>query len=569
VGHATGAPAHADGPPPSAPGTTVLLFVAGSVLALAVMGVKLRIDQLPYHQNVWGIDWLAYYEPQARHLRIGNVLGWALSWEGLHPPLSGTVHAALQAAGAGFHVHWAATVAATLAAPLLLCTAGWRRTSWLALLLGLGWLWLSPIQANYGLNTSPYPWTLLVVAGSTVALIRALERNTPEAWWLSAWLSALAAQAHILASAAVMGQVLLLALHGPGWIRERRPALVRWGLLVGASLALIIGMSLFKTTDPWTFHISEEQPWLGTVELVLTSRFGAVWPKWPIWGLVGLGVAGGLWRGPRWPILLMLIQAAGYLAALALFYEMHVADPRLSHYFIVPHMLLICAGAWGLGALARDGRWIGLLLLLPLVVAASAPWALASARWYSDKAAAAEQQITGSAAARVAPYWRDAGDGDVVVYLWHYGFLNDEPEYMDPIGALWPTWRTGRPCFQVDHPRERCNTHGGALFYFSPSAYSGEMEPLEENLRIMINQAHPPGRAALVVAPNPGESPPRPWPMEAWLQEHGAVLRGPWEGGVLVWEFPVGAVVPEPPPDVPVPEQGAFEDPPGGPVEER
>lgn len=563
MGHATGAPTPVETTSAlRGSGTVALLLVAGAAAVLAVMGVKLRIDQLPYHQNVWGIDWLAYYEPQGRHLRMGHVLGWAFSWQGLHPPLSGAVHSALQAVGAGFHVHWTATVAATLAAPLLLAGAGWHRTSAVALLLGIGWLWLSPMQANYGLNTSPYPWTLLAVAGSTVALIRALERNTPAAWWLSAWLTALAAQTHILAAAAVMGQVLLLVLHGPGWIKARRDAMRRWGLVVGASLVLVVGMSVFKTMDSWTFHIGEEQPWVGTARHVLSSRFGELAPKWPVWAVVGLGVVGGLWRGPRRPILLMLVQAFGYLAALVLFLGIHVADPRLTHYYVVPHMLLICAGAWGLGALGRDGRWPGAVVVLALALAASVPWGRSAADWFEQRTTEAAVQIEVSSAEQVAGYWRDAGDGDVVVYLWDHRFLNDEPENMDPISALWPTWRTGRPCFAVEDPPLRCNAHGGSLFYFSPSAFSGELEPIEETLRIMINQAHRPGRATLVVAPDPQESPPRPWPMDGWLQDNGAVLHGPWQDGVLAWEFPVGAVVPEPPPLDPVPEQGAYEDPP-------
>ena len=570
MGHATGAPTPAQTPPASrGSGSAARLLVAATTLVLAVIGIKLRIDQLPYHQNVWGIDWLAYYEPQGRHLRMSHVAGWAFSWQGLHPPLSGTVHAALQAVGAGFHVHWTATVTATLAAPLLLLGAGWRKTSAVGLLLGLGWVWLSPMQANYGLNTSPYPWTLLAVAGSTVALIRALDRNTPEAWWLSAWLSALAAQTHILASAAVMGQILILALHGPSWARAHRAALWRWAAVVVGSLALIIGMSLFKTTDPWTFHIGEEQGWIGTARHVLTSRFGGPGPKWPIWAVVGLGIAGGLWRGPRRPILLMLVQAIGYLAALALFCEINVADPRLTHYYVVPHMLLICAGAWGLGSLARDGRWPGAVVVLALALAASVPWAQAAWQWYGDRQDAAGESIEASSADRVAGYWKNAGDGDVVVYLWDHRFLNDEPEYMDPIGAVWPTWRIGRPCFGVGDPRLRCNAHAGATYYFAPSAFSGELEPIEETLRIMINQAHPPGRAVLVIAPDPQESPARPWPMDGWLEEHGALIRGPWQDGVLVWEFPVGAGIPEPPPDDPVPEQGAFEDPPDDPEATR
>jgi hypothetical protein len=550
-------------PERSRAGTTVWLAVLVTGLALLVMGLKLRIDQLPYHQNVWGIDWLAYFEPQARHLRAAWLPGWALSWEGLHPPISGALHGALQALGAGFHVHWTATVAASLTAPLLLAVSGWRRTSAVAFLLVLAWLMASPMQANYGLNTSPYPWALLITAGSTLALLRAMEQDTPQAWWLSAWLSAIAAQTHILVTAAVLGQILLLALHGPTWMKERRAALKRWGVVVAASLVLIIGMSLFKTTDPWTFHIGEEEPWRATVAHMLRSRFGAWGPKWPLWGVVGLGIAGGLWRGPRRPILLLLLQALGYMAALLLFYEIHVADPRLTHYFLVPQMLVVVAGAWGLGALARDGRSLGAVLVLGVAIGGSAPWIGATVDWYGGKAAAAQERIDASSAAIVRHYWVDAGEGDVVAYLWAHRFLNDEPEHVDPIAALWPTWRTGRVCFDVEEPRLRCNAHRGAHFYFAPSAFSEEMEAIEETLRVMINQAHPPGRAVLVVHPDPNESPARPWPMEGWLEKHGAVLHGPWDDGVFVWEFPSGAVIPEPPPDDPVPEQGAYEDPEG------
>jgi hypothetical protein len=225
-------------------------------------------------------------------------------------------------------------------------------------------------------------------------------------------------------------------------------------------------------------------------------------------------------------------------------------------------MLLLCAGAWGLGALARDGGWIGTIGVLAVSVGVSVGWGASAAEWYQERAETADRLIEGSSADRVASYWSDAGHGDVVVYLWDHRFLNDEPEHMDPIAARWPTWRTGRPCYDVEDPRLRCNAHGGSTFYFSPSAFSGELEPIEETLRLMVNQAHGPGRAVLVVVPDPDESPPRPWPMDDWLEDAGAVLHGPWHDGVLVWEFPIGAVVPEPPPDDPVPEQGAYEDPP-------
>lgn len=533
---------------PTEPTAGVALALTG---ILILVGVVLRIDQLPWHSNVWGIDWLGYFEPQARHLRHGNVFAWALSWEGLHPPLSGAIHGLLQAVSASFTIHWAFTIAAGLGAAVVLGGIGWRTTeSPAALVLTVGFVSIAPMQANYGLNTSPYPWALLLAAISTATLLHALQTDTPQAWTRSAVASALAAQVHILVTAAVLGQILFLLLKGPGWLRERKGVAKRWATVVGVSLLLIVGMSLFKTTDSWTFHISEEQPWPGTVKHMLTGRFVAMGAAWGPAAWIALGVVAGLLQPrSRTAISLLLLQTFGYLAALALFYEIHVADPRLTHYFLVPQMLLIAAGAWGLAAGAQRLGRVGPAVAVVVAVGASGVWLGATGDWYEAKAQRAQQRIETSAAGDVRPLWADAEDGDVVLYLWDHSFLNDEPEHLDPIGAVWPTWRTGRPCYDDPDPRVLCNRHRGAHFYFSPNLLSREeFASFEETLRLILNMAHEPGRAVVVAAPNPGETAERPWPWEQWLRFHGAEVVGPLAGGVMTYTLPVGTQIPEPPP---------------------
>ena len=527
-----------------------LLAAAALTAGAVVFGASLRLDQLPWHSNVWGIDWLGYFEPQARHLRHGNVFGWLLSWEGLHPPISGAIHGFFQAISVSFVTHWVLTVAAGLAAVVVLGGVGWRETgSVAALLIPVAVLSGAPMQANYGLNTSPYPWALLATSLSTWAMLAALRAGTGDddaakaAWRRSAWASALAAQVNILVTAAVLGQILfLLLLH-----RRLRK---RWTIIVGVSLAFIVGMSLFKTTDPWTFHISEEEPWPSTARHMLTSRFVAIGDCWGMVAWVAAGCVAGLLSEARRAVGLLLLQALGYVAALALFYEIHVADPRLTHYYLVPQLLLVAAGGWGLAAgAARFGPRAGPAAALILAAAASATWGGAAADWYDRKAAAADERIAASSADELRPYWADAKDGDVVLYLWDHSFLNDEPEHMDPIAARWPTGRTGRPCYDDPDPRLLCNRDGGAHFYFSPNLLSREeFASFEETFRIVLNMVEAPGRAVVIAAPNLGETAPRPWPWEAWLEGLGGVAKGPFAGDVMVWEMPAGLVVPGPPP---------------------
>jgi hypothetical protein len=536
---------------PTEPGSIAAIV---AVALAVVVGVDLRLQQLPWHQNVWGIDWLGYFEPQARSLRHGNVVGWALSWEGLHPPLSGAIHGFFQALSTSFTIHWGLTVAAGLGAVVILGAGGWKAVgSPVALVLTVGFLAVAPMQANYGLNASPYPWALLGTALSTVALLSAIEADTPQAWRRSAWASALAAQVHILVTAVVLGQILLLLLHGPSWIRARKVAATRWALVVGISLVVIVGMSLTKTSDPWTFHIQEQEPWIRTAQLMLTGRFVPIAACWGIAGWAAFGAVAGLaLPASRRAVGLLLLQALGYLAALGLFYDIHVADPRLTHYYVVPQMLLLAAGSWGLAAAAQKLGRAGPAAALAVAVGASATWGIAAAGWYQDKAADAQEAIASSAAEQLRPYWSEAGDGDVVLYLWEHSFLNDEPEYMDPIAARWPTWRTGRPCYDDPDPRLLCNRYRGAHFYFSPNLLGREeYVAYEETLRLMINMSHPPGRTVVIAVPNPGESPPRPWSWEAWLGSHGATVTGPLAHGVMVYELPGGTVIAEPPPQDP------------------
>ena len=505
----------------------------------------LRLELLPWHQNVWGVDWLAYYEPQARHLRSFWLPGFAFSWEGLHPPLSGMIHGAAMAMGGSQWVHWGGTLAASLLAPLALGLAAWRRTSPVALLILLGFAALSPLQANYGLNTSPYPWALLMLATSSGALTKALDGDGLEPWIWAGVLSALSAQVHVLAAAAVVAQAVfvLASLRG----RPRRARGI-WLALVGVSGLLVVGGSLLRTGDPWTFHIGEnEASWMAQVEQILRSRFVTGVGAQLLGCTFAVGIAAALVFGPRRMPLLLVGQAVAWLGAQGLFYSLHVADPRLTHYFVVPQLLLAAAAAFGFGAAARRFGRPGPTIATIVALALAAPWAMPALGWHQGKAATAANAIEGSAAEAVREVYTGASRGDVVAYLWGYRFLNDEPENLDPVAARWPTSRLGRPCFDLEAPRHRCNLHAGARFWFAPSDFSGEMEAQEEELRLMINGAEAPGRAVLIVTPGEG-APPRPWPLEAWLAEHDAEALGPLAGGLMMYRFAPGARPPTPPP---------------------
>ena len=545
------------------------LVTAGLLLA---WGAWLRLEQLPFHQNLWAIDWLAYYEGQARDLYHLNLPAYLLRWEGLHPPLSGVLHGGMAVLGLGLPVQWAATIAASLLGPLILGIGGARRLGAGALILTLFWTALSPLQANYGLNTTPYPWLLLFVSASTILTLRILEGKRGRTMLIGGLCSALAIQVHVLAFAVVFAQAILLAGSGPDLRPTRRGNANSWWIPVGLSSAVLCGQSLSMTRNSWTFHVAESSGgWLGEVTLALSSRFGDPTDKYLLIAVVAAGILGGFLRGPRLAIGLLVLEALGTLLALCLFFELRVADPRLVHYYAMPQMLLFGAGAWGLSAVASsvsvssDGassvsvtsklsapRIRGLILGLALLL--SGPWLLSTFEWNQTRQRYAADQIEASSAAAVRALFEAAREGDVVAYLWDNQFLNDESDHLDPVAARWPTSRLGRPCFDIDMPPHHCNAHGGSYFFFSPSAQTGRdgertipFEEMEESFRRMINLSQPPGRATIIVAPG-ADAPQRPWPMERWLGELGAVASSPTPGGIVVFSLPSGVRVTPPAP---------------------
>jgi len=526
-----------------------------ALVALLVAGTWLRLQQHPFHQNVWAIDWLGYYEDHARDLYGLHLLSFLWRWEGLHPPLSGMLHGVMMVAGVGLPLHWAATISASLVAPLILGLAGARRFGTGAMLLGVAWVSLSPLQANYGLNTTPYPWLLLFVAGSTVVVLQAIESSSKRSFLAAGVLSSLSVQVHILAFAVIIAQAIIISLrdrkHLPGKLSPANP----WWILTGGSSAVMCWKAYGMSTDEWTFHVSEASGgWLGEIVLALSNRFGTWNDKYLLIAVVAAGIVGGLARGQRTAIALLLLQAAGTLAALGLFFQLHVADPRLVHYYALPQMLLLTAGAWGLASFAGSMAGRRGVALLTLAAALSLPWLWNTLQWNQQRQLRAQEAIESSSGERVRKLFVDAAEGDVVAYLWDNQFLNDESDHLDPIAARWPTERLGRPCFDVEMPPHHCNRHGGAHFFFSPSAQTGvdgdieiSFEGMEEGFRRMINLSEPPGRTVIVVSP--GENAPaRPWPMETWLVHHGATVEGPAADRTVVFTLPVGTKVEPPPP---------------------
>ena len=529
--------------------------LAASVVLVA-LGVWLRYEHLPFHQNLWAIDWLGYYEEQARELQNLNLFGYLLRWEGLHPPLSGVIHGGMSVLGLGLPVHWAATIAATLAGPLILGLEGARRLGGGALVLTLLWAGLSPLQSNYGLNTTPYPWLLLAVGASTVATLQILEGARGRTLLLGGLLSAAAIQVHVLAFAVVIAQAMFLVISERELRPGRRSQANSWWIPVGLSSVVLCWNALSMTRDSWTFHVAQaEDGWFTEVTLALSSRFGAPQDKYLVIAVISAGILGGLLRGPRAPIALLLLEGAGTLLALALFFELNVADPRLVHYYAMPQMLLFTAGAWGatafarsLGAPRKTGFTIGLCIIL------SVPWILSTWDRNVQRTEYAQEQIAASSGAEIRTIFEDAGQGDVIAYFWDNQFLNDESDHLDPIAALWPTWRLGRPCFDVEMPPHHCNAHAGSRFFFSPSAQTGRdgdreipFAEMEEGFRRIVNLSAPPGRTVIIVSPG-ADAPPRPWPMENWLIDLGATISPPLPGNALVFSLPVGARAEPPPP---------------------
>jgi len=403
------------------------------------------------------------------------------------------------------------------------------------------------MQVNYALNASPYPWTLLLIGLSSALLLRASEEGSQRLWMASGIASALASQVHVLALAAVGLQTLFL-LGTIGW----RPSswskdLRRWYLMVGLSALFLIGVSIFKTTDPWTFHIGDEQPWVTTALHMLDSRFGNLDGRLPLVMLLAAGFLGGLFTSQRRAVLLLGGQGLAMLVALVFFMEQQVADPRLTHYYVPMHLLFLSSGALGLGTLLhRAGPWLAGVILTLVLLSSGLGWSSASA-WHQERHESAQSLVDNDTARAIESLYVGAGTGDVIAYLWDHQFLNDEPEHLDPIAARWPTSRLGRPCFDIEAPRMQCNSDGEARFYFDPRSHHTDFDGLEETLRLVINSAHAPGQARLVVAPS-RDTPPRPWPVEPWFLKHGGTLKTYENPTILLWTFPAGLQIPAPPP---------------------
>ncbi len=527
-----------------------LLATAAVLLGL---GAWLRALTRPWQSHFWTIDWLSYYEAQADALASLRLHAWLGSWKGLHPPVSGALHGAIMVFGGSLAIHWTATASAALLAVVVLSSplfGGTRLRAALGVLLLL-WGTISPLQVNYGLLTTSYPWALLLCAAATAALLRASESGTNRAWLLAGILVGLASETHVLAFAVVLGQGLWLLVQGREFWTKHKPGLVRWGVAVGLLVLPVLIGALTRTSDPWTFHIGEGgESWWRTASMVFFGRFGAGSSATALGVVLGIGALGGVILKPRGLPGLLAISVVGWLAALTLFILGHVADPRLSYYYLVPHLLGFGLAAAGWAELLERApeTWrtrvaVGALAVL---VGVTGWWAADSVSWQLQRRDHAEDLIAeaGSTPGAVRALFEGAGSGDVIAYLWDHQFLDDEPEHLDPMAARWPVTRLGRRCTGERPPRGLCNAFGSARFYFDPSAYSGGLWELEEPLRLMINRAEAPGSARILMLAGP-DSPPHPWPTEVWMKKQGGRSTA-LGAGVMLWEFPPGTRV-EPP----------------------
>ncbi len=543
-------------PPLSSPGAGALLPPLAALLAA---GFAFRWLQVPIHTNFWAVDWLSYYEPQARDLREFRPLHFLFRWQGLHPPASGWIHGLGLAVGLPLSAHWALCCAAGLAAATILGSTAAGLAGWPALVFAVAWIAGSSFQANYGPNTTPYPWSMLAVAASTDLLWRALRSPSPNTYRRAGIAAAVAVQVHILAAAAVCAQALVVLAYRRRSGASPHPYTRSWLVPVGLSLAVVVGVALTATRDPWTFHIGEVQGgWIHQSLQILESRFPAGGATQSLLAVLGVGVVLPLLdRQPqsasRFLALLLLLQAGASLAALALFMELHVADPRITHYLLIPHFLLVATAALGWGrALAhmRPRHREALLFALALTTGLAAGTGL---QWSLERNKQLEDERSGSSVQEVHRAFAEAGPGDVVAYLWDHQFLNDEPEHWDPIAAHWPLGRLGRACFHLELPPKLCNQHNGSTFFFAPDAFTGPLAPIEESLRRFVNEAGAPGQADLFLLPGP-EAPPRPWPLESWCQERGAEVKSLGSDGLVRIRFPAGTHIEPPPPLHPGPQ---------------
>jgi len=516
--------------------TTLAFLVAAGVLLL--IGGWLRFITWPWQTHVWAVDYLVYYEPQARALAGGALHHWLFSWEGLHPPVSGAIHGALMAAGAPLAAQWALSTVSMLSAGAVVAWAVARGTgAYLAGLLVFGVACVAPLTVNYGLTVSPYTTAIIFTAASTVAAWAAAEAPTPRRFLLAGVLGGLALQTHVLALAVVGAHGLWFGLRGPAWLRTHRRAAVAWAGAVGVFVLPLVVAAFAKTSDPWTFHQDTAEPFWGTLKLSLHERFGGRATGAAATVVVAVAGLAGLVRRPRGLSALLTLSGGAWIAALLAFFALGVAAPRQSHYFPTAQLLLVggAAAAWGELPRRRPASFAAALLALV--------WVVPALGHQLDRRERARAVLADHARARAAvrDVYAGAGEGDTVAYLWAYSFLNDEPEHLDPFAA-WPLDGLGGFCADVEVPRALCLSGGGAGFFFDPTSFAGSLDGLDSALMQWIDQARPPGRATLVVVP-PSDAGPHPWPIDRWLEGHGGVAEH--HPGVSIWRMPTGLRIEE------------------------
>jgi hypothetical protein len=498
-----------------------------AIASLAILAALHRLSWWPWHQHPWSLDALGYFEPQARALLAFRLDRFLFSWQGLHPPLAGWVHGALEAAGASLAVHWAAATLASVGA--LLLGALWLRPrhGLGAALLFAALLAASPVQGWYGSWIGPYPyWTLLLVA-STTALLRAEERGTRRDFLLAGVLAALACWTHVLSLAAVVVQATFLLGRALGGRRHLLAPGRAWLVPVLPAVAVVVAMALLRAQDPWTYHVEpgDRGFWVDHPR-ILSARFGPTAAH--ILVLVTLlgGTVLGLLGPARRVVGLAFAQAAAIVLALVFFLALGVADARLTHYETGPEVLVTLAAAAGLGsvrsAAIRRGLQVAAAGLGAAAVALLLQWELP--RWKAARAARASPE-----ARSVRILFEGLAPGDTVLWLWAPAFLEDEPEQLDLGSQGWPTASLGAPCFLPDPPPFFCHELRGARVLVSPNLILDDPEGWRDALERVIA-----GRNDRLTVVVPRAPTPRPWPLEPLLQDAG--LRPRSVGEMLVWE---------------------------------
>jgi hypothetical protein len=451
-------------------------FVA-ALIGLLGLALAVRLHRFGVSWNFWAIDYASYAFVHRDELREGRVLWTRLM--GLHPPQWALLNAAICALGGTLRELYALTLVVSLGAAAV-ASAALRRGG----LVFAGLFAISPLQAHYGLELNNYPLYLL---GSALLMAGVIGRGR-------AGLAALAAGGLLAMHGHLAGFGLTAVAAGLVALERRWRAV---GVLGGAGLAALpILAAALGGSGSTTFH-NERLP-LAELATELAAAFAEYGPA-VAWASVGAAVVAAAWLGRRdrtARIVAAFALAGGGAALLGV--VSGAAFVRQTPYWIQPSFAALALVARGIAVADGRGRAVAVVLLGPWLLlstgrsaappmqapdvgslsppqwrlpplnaprpaprpmpAADEPsgvaWAPAGfpkeltndeadvpTAWWAARPIPgrdgprllAVDAATDAAALRA--FLRPRAAGDVAVYLWDLGFVNDLPRARDPLFA--------------------------------------------------------------------------------------------------------------------------------------